>query len=235
MARFQTVLFDLDGTIADTLPLIYEAFDAALTPVLGRRLDDAEVRALFGPPDNAIIRSLVGDQAAEAAIARYLAVYEREHRRLAAIFPGMPALLRACRAAGIRLGVVTGKSRQTALLTLDLLGVRGEFDVIYAGDDVHRQKPDPEAVMLALRDLDHPPGAPGAFVGDSAADVIAGRAVGLTTIAVMWGSPDHETLLAAHPDVVCQTVAELAEAIGVAMSAVQEPSHGIGAARTVSS
>ncbi|MER3436921.1 MAG: HAD family hydrolase, partial [Chloroflexota bacterium] len=83
MARFHTVLFDLDGTIADTLPLIYEAFDAALTPVLGRRLGDAEVRALFGPPDNAIIRSLVGDEAGEAAIARYLAVYEREHRRLA--------------------------------------------------------------------------------------------------------------------------------------------------------
>ncbi|MER3436920.1 MAG: hypothetical protein C4346_04545, partial [Chloroflexota bacterium] len=144
-------------------------------------------------------------------------------------------LLRACRAAGMRLGVVTGKSRQTALITLDLLGVRGEFGVIYAGDDVHRQKPDPEAVLLALRDLDYPPGAPGAFVGDSAADVLAGRAVGLTTIAVMWGSPDHKTLLAARPDVVCRTVAELAEALGTSMSTVQEPSQERGAARAASS
>ncbi len=221
MANFKTVLFDLDGTIADTLPLIYEAFDAALTPALGRRLSDAEVRALFGPPDNAIIRSLVGDDQAQAAIGRYLEVYEREHRRLAGSFPGMPDLLRACRAAGMRLGVVTGKSRQTALLTLNLLGVSDAFEVVYAGDDVRRQKPDPEAVLLALRDLNHPPGAPGAFVGDSAADVIAGRAAGLTTIAVTWGSPDHTLLLAANPDVVCRSITDLATALGISRCTAQ--------------
>ncbi|HEY8447544.1 MAG TPA: HAD-IA family hydrolase [Thermomicrobiales bacterium] len=226
MPRFRTVIFDLDGTIADTLPLIYEAFDAALRPVLGKRLSDAEIRSLFGPPDHAIIRSLVAEGEAEAAIARYLEVYEREHERLVGRFPGMAELLQACRASGIALGVVTGKSRQTALLTLDNLGVRDMFGAIYAGDDVSRQKPDPEAVLLALADLGHPPGAPGAFVGDSAADVVAGRAAGLTTIAVTWGSPDHDALWESRPDIVCRTVPELAEALGVEVEGAE-----LGAAR----
>ena len=215
MPRYRTAIFDLDGTIADTLPLIYAAFDAAITPVLGRRLTDAEVRALFGPPDHEIIRSLMSEDDAKAAIARYLDVYEREHERLARIVPGMDTLLRSCRAAGIRLGVVTGKSRWTALLTLDRVGVRELFKVIYAGDDVARQKPDPEAIVAALRDLKHQDGDPAVFVGDSAADVVAGRAAGLTTIAVTWGSPDHDELQAAQPDVVCHTVQELAAALGL--------------------
>jgi pyrophosphatase PpaX len=215
MPRFATVVFDLDGTIADTLPLIYEAFNAALAPHAGRRLSETEIRALFGPPDNWSIRDYVGAPDFDAAYTRYLDVYEREHGRLAGIFPGMADLIRACAEAGLRLGVVTGKSRRTALLTLGLVGVRDRFGAVYAGDDVTRQKPDPEAIVAILRDLGHPAGAPAAMVGDAAADVLAGRAAGLTTIAVTWGSPDHADLLAAAPDLVCGTVEELAGALGI--------------------
>ncbi len=214
MARFETAIFDLDGTIADTLPLIYAAFDAALTPSLGYRLSEAEVRALFGPPDHAIIRSVVPIEAADEAVARYFDVYAREHDRLAAVHEGMDDLLRACHDAGIKVGVVTGKSRQTALLTLRSIGVLDLIGAVFAGDDVAHQKPDPEPVFAALLAVGHRPGARAAFVGDSAADVIAGRAAGLTTIAVTWGSPDHHELHAAQPDIVCDTVSQLAAALG---------------------
>src|SRR5262245_38669595 len=118
MPKFQTVIFDLDGTIADTLPLIYEAFNAALAPIAGRRLSEPEIRALFGPPDSRSIRDFAGETEAEAAYARYLAVYEGEHERMAGLHSGMDDLIRACNAAGMSLGVVTGKSRRTAILTL---------------------------------------------------------------------------------------------------------------------
>jgi pyrophosphatase PpaX len=127
----------------------------------------------------------------------------------------MDDLIRACKAAGMKLGVVTGKSRRTALLTLELVGVLDLFGAIYAGDDVTRQKPDPEAIFAILRDLNHPVDAPGAIVGDSAADILAGRAAGLTTIAVTWGVPDHDALFAANPDVICATTEELAIALGL--------------------
>jgi pyrophosphatase PpaX len=215
--RYRTVLFDLDGTIADTLPLIYEAFNAAFEPVVGKQLGEREIRTLFGPPDNWIIRDYVGETEFDAAFARYLSVYEKQHARLAGLHPGMDDLIHACKRAGMSLGVVTGKSRQTALLTLELVGVLDEFGAIYAGDDVQKQKPDPEAVIAILRDLNHPEGAPGAFIGDSEADTLAGRAAGLTTIAVTWGSPDHDELLASKPDIVCETTEELATALGVTL------------------
>lgn len=216
MPRFTTIVFDLDGTIADTLPLIYEAFDAALRPALGRRFSDDEIRAMFGPPDNHIIRSLVPGDDHVAAFERYVATYEREHQRLVSAFHGMDDVMRRADVAGVKLGVVTGKSRQTALFTLEALGLLPVFGAVYAGDDVERQKPDPEAVIKILSDLGHPPEAPGAFVGDSAADVYAGRAAGLTTIAVTWGSPDHHELFASSPDVTVRSTDELAVALGLA-------------------
>lgn len=215
MPRFSTAIFDLDGTIADTLPLIYEAFDAALRPILGRRLTDAEIRAHFGPPDNYIIRALVSEAESDAAFRRYVDTYEREHDRLVTAFHGLDEATRRAAAAGMKLGVVTGKSRQTALFTLEAIGLLPIFGAVYAGDDVERQKPDPEAVIKILHDLGHEPGARGAFIGDSAADVQAGRAAGLTTIAVTWGSPDHDQLFAARPDIVVQNASELIEALGI--------------------
>jgi HAD superfamily hydrolase (TIGR01549 family) len=222
MRRFETAVFDLDGTIADTLPLIYEAFDAAFQPVFGRRLDDAEIRAMFGPPDNYIIRSIVPAEAADAAYQRYVDTYEREHERLVTAFSGLDEVIRKAAAAGMKLGVVTGKSRQTALFTLEALGLLPVFGAVYAGDDVERQKPDREAVVRILADLGHAPSSPGAFVGDSAADVQAGRAAGLTTIAVTWGVPEHEALFAANPDVVVHDADELMAALGLSGSGMQD-------------
>ncbi len=219
MTPVSTAIFDFDGTIADTLPLIYEAFDAALRPVLGKRLSDAEIRALFGPPDNHIIRSLVAEPEADAAFQRYVDLYEREHTRWVASFPGIDEVIHAAKQQGVRLGVVTGKSRQTALFSLDRLGLLDEFGAVYAGDDVAKQKPDPEAVFKILADLGHRPGDRGVFIGDSAADVLAGRAAGLRTIGVLWGNPDRAEMLAEHPDAVVADAPGLAREMGITLPA----------------
>lgn len=214
--RFTTLIFDLDGTLADTLPLIYEAFNDAFVPITGKPLSPEEIRGLFGPPDNYVIRNVLDPEHHDEAIGRYVATYERRHRDLVDLFDGMADLLADAHAAGIKLAVVTGKSRNTALMTLDILGVLDRFDVIYAGDDVERQKPDPMALVQALADLAHDDPAQAAMIGDSAADVIAGKSAGVATIGVLWGVPDHSQLLAAEPDTVCETVAELRAALGLA-------------------
>jgi pyrophosphatase PpaX len=215
MAKYETVLFDFDGTIADTLPLIYEAFNAALAPVLGRTLEKQEIRAMFGPPDHQMIRLALPEEHHAGAIATYVKVYQDEHGRLANSFPGMNELLLRCKNHGIRIGIVTGKSHETAEFSLVALGLADAYDVLIAGDDVERQKPDPEHARAALSALGHPEGALAAFVGDSAADMHAGRGAGLTTIAVTWGVPEHDDLLATKPDVICDTVSQLAEALGI--------------------
>lgn len=207
---FDIALFDLDGTIADTLPLIYEAFDAAFKPALGRGFPPAEIRAMFGPPDHQIIRNKIDGTAADEAIERFMTHYEARHDDLVAAFPGIDDLIRECAAAGMRLAVITGKSRLTALLTLERLNLTDAFDVTYAGDDVDRQKPDPEALISGLRDLDADDVDRVVMIGDSAADVAAGKAIGVSTIGVTWGSPDLDALVAAEPDHLVSTVSELA-------------------------
>ncbi len=214
--RFSTLIFDLDGTLADTLPLIYESFNDAFEPVTGKQMTPEEIRGLFGPPDNYVIRAALDPEHHQAAIDRYVGTYERRHRDLVELFEGMDRLLADLHEQGVKLAVVTGKSRNTALMTLDILGVLDRFDVVYAGDDVERQKPDPVALELALRDLAHDDRASAAMIGDSAADVIAGQGAGITTIGVLWGSPDHSELLAAGPDIVCGSVSDLHEALGLA-------------------
>lgn len=213
--KYSTIVFDLDGTIADTLPLIYRAFNAALGPEFGRELAPDEIRAMFGPPDNHIIRDVVGGEAGQAAFDRYVDVYEREHDQHVALFDGLVDIFREARARGSTLAVVTGKSRVTALFTLDALGVAPYFENVFAGDDVAKQKPDPEALVALFRLLDRPPDRTAVIVGDSAADVLAGRAVGIDTIGVLWGVPDHHSLLAAGPDVVCENVGQLRAALGL--------------------
>lgn len=213
--RFSTLIFDLDGTLADTLPLIYEAFNDAFEPLTGKRMTPEEIRGLFGPPDNYVIRDAVAPEQRQAAIDRYIATYERRHRELVELFDGIDRLLADLHAQGVKLAVVTGKSRNTALLTLDMLGVLARFDVVYAGDDVERQKPDPMALHRALDDLGHSGSSAAAMIGDSAADVVAGKRAGIETIGVLWGSPDHADLLAAGPDIVCGSVADLREALGL--------------------
>jgi phosphoglycolate phosphatase/pyrophosphatase PpaX len=214
MPTYETVIFDFDGTVGDTLPLIYQAFNDALSGPLGRKLSEAEIRSRFGPPDHQIIREAVAPEDFEAANDRYLNAYQQLHDELASAFDQMDALLHRCRDAGMNLGLVTGKSRPTALISLEAMGLDDVFGVIITGDDVDKPKPDPEGVRAALAALDHQPAHPAAFVGDSAADVQAGSAAGLTTIAVTWGSPDLDDLYAAGPDVICTTVDELAEALG---------------------
>jgi pyrophosphatase PpaX len=206
---FDIALFDLDGTIADTLPLIYEAFDAAFIPALGTGFSPTEIRAMFGPPDHQIIRNQVVGPQADAAISRFNTHYLDRHDALVSAFPGIADLIRSCADAGIRMAVITGKSRLTALITLDRLGLRDSFTVLYAGDDVQRQKPDPDALIRALHDLTASPSDKSVMIGDSAADIVAGKAAGIATIGVTWGSPDHDELEAARPDYTVSTVAEL--------------------------
>ncbi len=209
MRAFDTAFFDLDGTLADTLPLIYEAFDQAFFPELGHRFTDTQIRAMFGPPDHQIIRDQVSVDVAEAAIDRYNAHYSLRHDDLVSPFAGIQDLLMRLTSEGYWLGVITGKSRSTALVSLEKTGLLDFFRVIYAGDDVERQKPDPEAVIKSLNDAGVPPSNRAVMIGDSAADVLAGRAAGIGTIGVTWGSPDHHELDAAEPDYIVSTVDEL--------------------------
>jgi pyrophosphatase PpaX len=209
VSRFATIVFDFDGTIANTLPLIYKSFNTVLEPRIGRILPDAEIRSHFGPPDQVILGRYVDEAERETAFAEYIELYERDHNEHVYLYDGMYELLQTCKEAGIRVGIMTGKSRVSANISLRELKIEQFIDVLVAGDDVVMPKPHPEGVISALAQLGHITEEKGAMIGDSAADTFAGRGAGLYTIGVTWGVPEHDDLRAAKPNVICETVAEL--------------------------
>lgn len=219
------LLLDLDGTIADTLPHLFQAFRHAVEPYVQRPPTDAEIIATFGPQERECIERLLADpqlasppqpdlsheECVRNAVRRYHEYYEGQAGEIR-MFPGMIEVLEGARRRGWRLGVFTGKGRRSAVFTLRQLGLVDQIDSLITSNDVSRPKPDPEGVLRTLAQLHvDPPRL--IVVGDTAADIAAGRAAGVQTAAALWGAFDREATLAAGPTWAFESAAELAEMI----------------------
>lgn len=209
----RALLLDLDGTIADTMPHIFDAFRHAVAPWVDRPPTDAEVEATFGPPERDCLAAMVPPVGLDEAEARFFAHYEGEgHGRLIRIVDGLAGVIDRARALGWRVGVLTNKGRRAAAFTLRELGLLDGLGILVSGDDVARPKPDPEGVLQASEAL----GVPSdriLLAGDSPVDVQAGRAAGARTAAVLWAASRPERLREAGADFVCERVSDLLGAI----------------------
>jgi phosphoglycolate phosphatase/pyrophosphatase PpaX len=206
MHRF-ALLLDFDGTLADSLPLCMVALRAALLRHTGRIHADREIVAHFGCSEEGIFRRLV-PSAWERALASYLEEYERSHHHLCpAPFPRIVELLASLRQRGVRLGVVTGKGRGSALISLRKLGLLDLVDELRTGSpdgDVKAQQ-----ILELVRAFEVDP-EHAAYAGDFPADVRASRAAGVRSLAAAWApGVDEPALLAEHPDALFHSTGEL--------------------------
>ena len=151
--RRSVVLFDLDGTLIDSGPIILASMRHASVTVLGREPDEELVRAAIGGPGLvAQMRDLDPDRVDEL-VEVYRAHNEPLHAQLEA-FPDVLALLPVLRSEGRRLGIVTAKRLRTVDLALDRFPVLRELmDVVIGAEDTERHKPEPDPVLEALRRL----------------------------------------------------------------------------------
>jgi 2-phosphoglycolate phosphatase len=209
----RAIIFDLDGTLADTFPLIVSAWNAAISPHTGKTYSDAEVIARFGIPDPAMIRREIAPELGDHAVEVYHQHYQREHE-IVKPFDGIAQMLEALHRRAVPLGLMTGKGRRSAKITLQSLGWNDIFGAVVTGEDIEHQKPDPSGPLAASRMLNIPP-AECAFVGDSPADIGAGKAAGMLTVAAGWHPVYHEEIRRLQPDVWANTPADVVAIVPV--------------------
>jgi pyrophosphatase PpaX len=211
--RSPVVLFDLDGTLIDSGPIILASMRHASLAVLGREPDEERVRAAIGGPGLVAQMRDLDPERVDELVDAYRAHNEPLHDELEA-FDDVLGLLPVLRSEGRRLGIVTAKRLATAGLALDRFPVlRETAEVVIGAEDTERHKPDPAPLLEAVRRLGVDTAA-AAYVGDSPFDVAAAKAAGMRAIAVGWGGihPD-ERLLHAEPDVLVHTAEELHAAL----------------------
>jgi phosphoglycolate phosphatase-like HAD superfamily hydrolase len=199
------VIFDLDGTVGDTLPLCIEAFVRAIEPLVGRKIHKSEIVATFGASEEGIIRRFVPDRYDEG-IAGYVEWYRRLHRNYPRPFDGIPEILKLLRERGCFVGMVTGKGEPTTWITLDEFGIKKYFKSVKTGSPDGPVKDVKLVEMIAEFNLAKDECL---YVGDSPADIDACRKVGIKIAAAGWaGTADVAALRAKNPDYLFATVAE---------------------------
>ncbi|MFL5942316.1 MAG: HAD family hydrolase [Gaiellaceae bacterium] len=206
--RFDTVLFDLDGTVVDSGAIILASMRHATREVLGRDYSDEELLQAVGGPGLEAQMSALAPEHVERLVDVYRAHNEPLHDDLEACV-GMEDVLVRLRGEGRRLGIVTAKRRTTVELAFDRVPLGHLFETIVGGDETERHKPDPEPLLLAAERLGADP-AGTAYVGDSPFDVRAAKAAGMFAVAVTWGRiHERARLEAEEPDAIVDEAEEL--------------------------
>ena len=190
MPKIQAVLFDLDGTVADTAPdLAYAANSLRLAdgvPPLSIEI----LRPVASQGARGLLKEAVGltpdDPGFEHARLRFLSFYEHNLCVHTKLFPGIPQLLEGIEARGLPWGIVTNKVEFFALPLMNQLGLGQRCSITVGGDTTPNPKPAPDPLLHAAKAINVAPEAC-LYVGDDLRDIQAAHAAGMTSVAVRWG------------------------------------------------
>lgn len=213
-SSYPIVVFDLDGTLLDSLKTTFLALDHAVSPRRGRPLEIKDLMHLLRHTDTEMLDMLLPQDSLEAALQDYLDFYRSPAGRIAP-FEGIPGLLRDLRAAAVPLAVVTGRGRRSLDILLQQSGLSDLLDVVVAADDGFGRKPDTDILHHAAGRLGVET-IGGLMVGDGPDDVRSGRAAGMITVTTRWcGMIPMEQIEAVKPDHIIETVTELRELLKI--------------------
>ena len=200
MREIRAVLYDFDGTLADSTDLIMRCYRHTMRTHLGEVPPDDDWLSGFGMTLESQIARFARDAAeVEAMLDTYRGYQNSIHDELLRPFPDAAETVAELERRGYGLAIVTSKHRRSALRGMELCGIVSHFEVIVTPEDVAEPKPHPEPVLFALEKLGVAPGE-ALFVGDSPHDIAAGRAAGTRTAAALWGPFARDVLEKARPD-----------------------------------
>ena len=183
-------LFDLDGTLTDSIGLIVHCYQQTLQRFADRTPTENEIVPKIGRAlPTLFAEEAVGD--VDEMLAFYRALYAKEHDDWVRLYDGIDDMLAGL--SGLPLAIVTSKSLQSARPALERFGLGAKMQVVVTSDDTEKHKPDPAPLLLAASHLGIAP-EQCAYLGDSIHDLHAARAAGMQALAALWGPSPPETL-----------------------------------------
>jgi len=204
----KAIIFDLDGTLGNTLPLCIAAFKQSIEPLAGRVLSDEEIVATFGPSEEGTISALIPDHY-DRGVEDYIAHYRELHGMCPAPFDGIVDILEHLKSRGVRIALVTGKGGRSADITLEAFGIGRYFEAVETGSPLGPRKV--EGIAGVLEKLGVAP-EEAVYVGDSPSDVTFSREARVSVVAAAWAeTAEPDKLAATRPDELCRTIGEFGQ------------------------
>ncbi len=214
------VMFDLDGTLMDSVPDLAAAVDKMLM-LLGREpAGIARVRDWVGNGSKVLVRRAlagqlrhdgVADELADEALALFMRAYSGSHE-LTTVYPGVRECLDWLRERDVKLSIITNKPAQFIEPLLEEKGLAGYFHWLVGGDTLPQQKPDPAALLWVMSQAGVAPDA-SLFVGDSRNDVRAAKAAAVPCVALTYGYNHGEPIANEEPTLVLDDLRELVASV----------------------
>jgi pyrophosphatase PpaX len=209
--RYRAVIFDRDGTLFDSLDVILRSFNYAIQPFTAKRPANEEWFEAFGPAEKDVIAKFIPERHKQAAFERFFQYY-REHFQEFSLYSGMRDLLVELKGNGSKLMLFTGGGNVSTWFCLEQSGILHLFDALVCGEDVHHPKPHPEGILKLMKEQEVMPEET-IVVGDSSADVEAGKTAGASAAWLCWSENAQFSEMKYAPDFTCRTVQELRQAL----------------------
>lgn len=207
--KWRNVLFDLDGTLADTVPLILASYEHTFQTVLGKSVDKNLAITWIGRTLADAFNEYDPTHAKEMERV-YLDFNGRNLRRLATGFDGIPDLLHKLQDSGARTGIVTSKRRSVAQATMEVAGLPSDMVLAVGMEDTKAHKPKPEPILAGIKALGANPSET-VYVGDAVVDLQAAANANIAGIGVLWGAGAADEMRAQPNAGIATSVKELAE------------------------
>lgn len=182
--KIKGVIFDFDGTLADTLPLCILSFQQALLNRLGKKYTEAEIVSYFGKAEEGIMQALA-EENWEECFHEYLKVYESNHIFCPTLFDETKDLLDTVKSLGLKMAMVTGKGKHSAEISLNYYKIADYFEYIETGSPTGSIKPlCMERIIKEWGILPHE----SLYIGDAPTDITDSKVAGLVPVSVCWAS-----------------------------------------------
>ncbi len=185
MHRYDTILFDFDGTVMDTNHVIIQSWQHTFRTLRNQEQDVEKIIRTFGEPLETTVKHLFPDVPVQDVVEIYRNYHRDNFGELIDVFPGIRELLQELKARDYKTGLVTSRLRQTTMQGLEKYELASYFDVIITADDTSKHKPDPEPINIALERLKSAP-EQSMMLGDTMFDIRCAKNAGVDSVLVGW-------------------------------------------------